>query len=63
VAGLVDDLARGVQLAVEVVDRVDQLRGRQQCALLAVHELRQRPGEHLDVELLALGLGHPRVDV
>ena len=45
VARLVDHLRRRVELAVESRHRVDQLRGREQRALLAVQELRQRPRE------------------
>ena len=63
VARLVDDLGRAVELGVEVVHRIDELRGREQRALLAVEELRQRPRRRLDVELPLLALRHPRVDV
>ena len=51
VAGLVDDLRRGVQLGVVPRHGLDDLRRAQQRALLAVEELRQRPAALVDAEL------------
>ena len=51
VARLVGHLLRGVELRVDAWHGVDDLRGRQQGALLAVHELRQRPGHLLGAQL------------
>jgi hypothetical protein len=59
----IDDLRRRVQLAIEILHRGHQLRGREERALLAVEELRQGPREHLDVGRLALLLGHPVVQI
>jgi hypothetical protein len=43
VAGLVHDLGRGVVLGVDPRDRLDDLGGAEQSALLAVHELAEGP--------------------
>ena len=51
VAGLVHHLRRRVVLGVDPRHRLDDLRGADQRALLAVHELRQRPVLRLDAEL------------
>ena len=51
VAGLVHHLGRGVVLGVDPRHGLDDLRGADQRALLAVHELRQRPVLRLDPEL------------
>ena len=58
VAGLVDDLGRRVELAVDVGDALHDLRGAHQRALLAVHELAEAPRLDVAPELAALAVGH-----
>ena len=57
VAGLVHHLRRGVVLGVDPRHGLDDARGAEQRALLAVHELRERPVLALDAELDPLLLG------
>ena len=57
VTGFVHDLGRRVEFCVYVGDRVHDLRGCQQGALLTVQKLRERPGHRLGVELDFLALG------
>ena len=54
VARLVGDLAGGVELGLGPRHRVDDLRRREQRALLAVQELRQHPAELVDAHALQL---------
>ena len=56
VARLVEHLRRRVVLRVHVGHGVDELRGREQRALLAVQELREDPAEHLDAETASFSL-------
>ena len=57
VAGLVHHLRRGVVLGVDPRHGLDDAGGAEQRALLAVHELRERPVLPLDRELDPLLLG------
>lgn len=63
VTPLVDDLRRRVQLGAYVRHGVHELRGGEQRALLAMEELRLRPGRQLRPHLLLLLLGQPPVQV
>ena len=60
VAGLVHHLRRRVVLGVDPRDGLDDLRGADERALLAVEELAHPPVERLDRELRPLALG-PRL--
>src|SRR2546426_788049 len=63
VARLVHHLARGVELRLDPGGGGRDLRGGEQRALLAMHELRERPGERLAPELADLRRGHLLPDV
>ena len=60
---LVHDLRRGVELRVEIGDGLDDLRGGDQRALLAMHELRDLRGLQVVAYLAALLVGHAVPDV
>ena len=58
-AGLVDHLRGGVELRVDARDLLDDLRGADQSALLAVQELREVVSLRMAPQLRAFFLGQP----
>jgi len=50
VAGLVHHLARRVELGLLFGNRLNDLRGRQKRTLLAVQELREHEGIHVELQ-------------
>src|SRR6266850_2884551 len=63
VPSFVDDLGRGVELRVELGNRVHELPAHDQGALLAVEELREPPRGDTDLDFLALLLGELREEI
>ena len=61
VPAFVDDLGGGVELGVELRNRVHELAAHDERALLAVEELREPPRGDLDLDLLLLLFADSRV--
>jgi hypothetical protein len=58
VAGFVDHLRGGIELAVDVGNGLHDLRGADECTLLAVHELAEPPGFEVPAHVAPLRVGH-----
>ena len=63
VARLVHDLRRGVEFRIEIRDRLHDLSGRDQRALLSMHKLRYLRGLLVVAQAAALLLGHALPDM